>query len=114
MLWTVNPSEVDMVMVITEGVAKVAMDVGGRGDQPTTINGIDISNPSHSFTRQEWEELGDGCSIVHQLCEQNQNGGHRWGPSGHGGGGQNNNNRNAVLVQLKPRTQTLQQTLPLL
>ena len=27
MLWTVNPSEADMVMVITEGMAEVAMDV---------------------------------------------------------------------------------------
>ena len=26
---------------------------GGHRDQPTTINGIDISNPSHSFMRQE-------------------------------------------------------------
>ena len=37
---------------------------GGRHDQPTTINGIDILNPSHSFTRQEWEALGDGHNIV--------------------------------------------------
>ena len=27
MLWTVNPSEVDIVMVITEGEATMAMDV---------------------------------------------------------------------------------------
>ena len=27
MLWTVNPSEADVVVVITEGMAKVAVDV---------------------------------------------------------------------------------------
>ena len=27
MLWTVDPSKADMVMVIMEGMAKVAMDV---------------------------------------------------------------------------------------
>ena len=36
--------------------------------------------------------LGDRCSIVHKLCERNQNGGQRWGPLGCSGGGQNNNN----------------------
>ena len=27
MLWTVNPSEADMVVVVTEGVAEVVMDI---------------------------------------------------------------------------------------
>ena len=32
--------------------------------KPTTIIVIDISNPSCSFMRQEWEVLGDGRNIV--------------------------------------------------
>ena len=62
-LWTVDPSEVDMVTVIMEGMAGHGCQ-GGHGNQPTTINGIDILNPSRSFTRQEWETLGDGRNIV--------------------------------------------------
>ena len=89
-LWTVNPSKVDVVVVITEG------------DQATTINGTDISNPSHSFTRQEWEALGDGHNIlVRQLCERNQSGGHGWGPSGHGGGGRSNNNTECSVTAIE-------------
>jgi hypothetical protein len=65
---------------------------GGRGDQATTINGIDISNPSRSFTRQEWEALGDGRNIVRQLRERNQSTGRGRGPSGRGGGSRSNNN----------------------
>ena len=60
---------------------------GGCGDQPTMINGVDISNLSHLFMRQEWEALGDGCNIVQQLRECNQSTGHGQGPPGHGRGG---------------------------
>ena len=37
---------------------------GSHGNQPTMINSVDISNPSCSFMRQEWEALGDGRNIV--------------------------------------------------
>ena len=87
MLWTVDPSKADMVVVITEGVAEVAMDIMVAveiNQQPLMVLTFQTS---HSFTRQEWEALGDGCNIVQQLREQNQNGGHGWGPLGHGRGG---------------------------
>ena len=36
------------------------------------INGIDISNPNRSFTRQEWASLGEGRELVRQLREKKQ------------------------------------------
>ena len=44
---------------------------GGHGNANTShmINGIDISDPTHLFTTQEWEALGHGHAIVMQLHE---------------------------------------------
>lgn len=47
------------------------------------INGIDISDLTHSFATQEWDSLGHGCAIVMQLHEHAQ--GHRHGHDSHSG-----------------------------
>jgi len=63
---------------------------GGRG---TVINGIDVSNPTRSFTDVEWEALGynGGRAYVAQARERmNGGGGGRDGGRGRGGGGGRN------------------------
>ena len=66
----------------------------GRGNQRTLINGIDVSDPTRSFTADEWESLGPngGRAYVMQrreAKERGRTGDGRGGRQGRGRGGRN-------------------------
>ena len=72
------------------------------------INGINVSNPSQSFTRQEWAALGKGCDIVRQLHECNAS--HGRGP-GHGSAGHGANEHHVAAVETDDANMTAQSSL---
>ena len=74
---------------------------GGCGGMSNShiINGIDVSDPTHNFTSQEWTALGDSCDIVLNIhyCANGWGCGHH--SNGHGRGhGQGNDDQNVSAV----------------
>ncbi len=69
----------------------------GRGN-PTAINGVDISNPTRSFTRAEWASLGDKRDLVRKLREQYQSG------RGRGKAGRGDNEHKVATIKTEEPT----------
>jgi hypothetical protein len=72
---------------------------GGRNNRQNMINGVDVSNPNHNFSGDEWHKLRDSGMMAWIIARRNTNrqGQNRGqgcrGGSGRGnqGGGRNNN-----------------------
>ena len=84
---------------------------GGHGNQPTTNNGVDISNLSCSFMRQEWEALGDGTTLFDSCVNVIRVLGMDWDPPVMAEVAETI--MNILLLQLKWTMQTQQRILPL-
>ena len=79
---------------------------GGRGSgNSTMINGVDVLDPTHAFTEEEWGQLAwnGGCQYVTQARERiNGRGGHgscHGGRDGRGGGHSTGGNHNASSIE---------------
>jgi hypothetical protein len=67
-------TQVEAVMVDMEGKAAVSRQTSHRNGGGTYINGFNVSDPSHNFTDDEWNQLGyDGNSHIVQACSHSTN-----------------------------------------
>ena len=115
MLWTVDPSKVDVVMVVMEGVAEVAVDVMVAvvtNLQPLMV--LTFQTPAIHLCGKNGKHWVMGAALSDSYANETRmvatDGDLRVAAEV----AAVTITRSAVSVQLKPRIQTLQQTLPLL